>query len=516
MKLKTLGLVAMGCMLASSAAALAVPLPERDHAVALLDLGPVPSSDPSTKKSQLSVGKTLMLDARLGHEVLGQNGSGETYLFAQVTGAETSAVGQAPPVNLGIVIDRSGSMKGERIAHAMDAAAVAVERMRDGDMVTVVAFDTRSDVIVPPTVVGADTRRSIESRIRGIRLGGDTCISCGLESAMHELMNGQKPTDGVTRMLLLSDGATNSGIRDIPGLRNLAARMRDRGCTISTIGVDVDFDEKVMAAIANEANGRHYFVRNAAGLSNIFTQEFDSLVASVARDGELVLTLAPGVEIDQVFDRAFRREGDKIIIPFGSVSKGQQKTVLLKLRMPVGSAGQKPVADLKLAYRDLVERNDGSCGGSLALDVREGASDPSLDPFVAARLERSRTAQTLTQVNLLVEKGRLDEARAELAGRRAELKKAETIALAQPFASDKAAAPRASRSINRDFEEQLGAVASAESFGGPSTGAGGGGLASPVGKPGSAPAQAAPPPPASPASKGSVRTNQQNATDLAF
>jgi Ca-activated chloride channel homolog len=515
MKRTTLGLVAMGCMLASSAAALAVPLPDRTSAVALSDLGPVPLTETATKKAQISVGKTVMLDARLGHEALGQNGSGETYLFAQVTGSETAAVGQAPPVNLGIVIDRSGSMKGERIAHAMDAASVAVERMRDGDMVSVVAFDTRSDVIVPPTVVGPDTRRSIESRIRGIRLGGDTCISCGLESAMHELMNGQKPTDGVSRMLLLSDGATNSGIRDIPGLRNLAARMRDRGCTISTIGVDVDFDEKVMAAIANEANGRHYFVRNAAGLSNIFTQEFDSLVASVARDGELQLTLAPGVEVDQVFDRAFRREGDKIIVPFGSVSKGQQKTVLMKLRMPVGSAGQKPVADLKLVYRDLVDRTDGSCGGTLALDVREGASDPSLDPFVAARLERSRTAQTLTQVNLLVEGGKIDEARQQLAGRRAELKKAETLALAQPL-KDKAGAPRAARSLDRDFEEQLGAVASAESFGGAPTGgaSGGGGFAHAPGK--VAGPSAAPPAPASPASKGSVRTNQQNAADLAF
>ena len=411
-------------------------------------------------------------------------------------------------MNLGIVIDRSGSMKGERIAHAMDAASVAVERMRDGDTVSVVAFDTRSEVIVAPTVVGPDNRRSIESRIRSIRLGGDTCISCGLEAAMHELMSAHKPADGVSRMLLLSDGATNSGIRDIPGLRNLAARMRDRGCTITTIGVDVDFDEKLMAAIANEANGRHYFVRNASGLSNIFTQEFDSLVSSVAGDGELVVTLAPGVEVEQVFDRAFRREGDKLIIPFGSVSKGQQKTVLLKLRLPVGSVGQKPVADLKLAYRDLGLKNDASCGGALALDVREGSSDPSLDPFVAARLERSRTAETLTQVNRLVETGRIDEARVQLAGRRAELKKAETLALAQPFA-DKA--PRAARALNRDFEEQLGAVSSAEGFGNGKAANG------PSGSSGGRPsAPMAAPPPASPASKGSVRDNQQAASDLAF
>lgn len=511
MKLKTLGLVALGCVLASSAAALAVPLPDRASVVTaeVKDSLAVDLGERAPKRgSQVQAGQTLMLDARLGHEKLGQNGSGETYLFAQVTGSDKVAT-TAPPVNLGIVIDRSGSMKGERIANAMNAAALAVERMRDGDMVSVVSFDSKSDVVVPPTVIGPDTRRSVESRIRGIRLGGDTCISCGLEQAMHELMSVPQSNDRVSRMLLLSDGATNSGIRDVPGLRALAARMRDRGCSISTIGVDVDFDEKVLGAIANEASGRHYFVRDASGLPAIFAQEFDSLVASVASDGELVVKLAPGVEVDQVFDRSFRREGDKVIVPFGSVSKGQQKTVLLKLRVPVGVAGEKPVADLKLAYRDLIDRTAGSCGGQLSLSVAENMADPSLDPFVAARLERSRTALTLTQVNVLFESGRVDEARRELAGRRAELKKAESLALAEP---SKSSAPRG-RALDRDFEEQLGAVAQAESFGGAAIpqggGAGSGGFATP-------PAAAAAPKPASPAAKGAVRQNQAAALDMAL
>lgn len=518
MKLGTLMSVALGCMVASSAAAFVVPLPSGEATVPAAD--PVATAkDPLASVARLSVGKTLLLDARLGHESLSASGSGETYLFAQVTGAESAAVARAPKVSLGIVVDRSGSMKGDRIAKAMDAAQTAVDRMRDGDVVSVVAFDSRAEVIVPPTTISQTTRPGIVARIRGIRLGGDTCISCGLESAMHEIMASEGHGEGVSRMLLLSDGATNSGIRDVPGLRALASRMRDRGCTISTIGVDVDFDEKVMAAIANEANGRHYFVRNAAGLPEIFAQEFDSLVASVASDGELAITLAPGVEVEQVFDRAFRREGDKVIVPFGSVSKGQQKTVLLKLRLPVGVVGQRAVADLKLQYRDLVEHAPSSCGGALALAVGEGTTEV-LDPFVSARLERSRTAQTLTQVNLLVEEGKLAEARQRLAGRRAELASAETLAMRAPPA-DKAAAPRA-RALDKDFEEQRGAIASAESFGGGSLG--GSGFAQPPSNeaarkagPGASMPMAAPaaPPPVA-ATKGAVRQNQAAAMDLAL
>jgi len=147
------------------------------------ELALLPSGDGprAATPAQFSAGQTLLLDARLGHEVLGQRGAGETYLFAQVTGADKATDrAAAPPVNLGIVIDKSGSMKGERIANALSAAVLAVERMRDGDKVTVVSFAVASEVVVPPTVIGPDTRAGIEARIRGIRLGGDTFISCFL------------------------------------------------------------------------------------------------------------------------------------------------------------------------------------------------------------------------------------------------------------------------------------------------------------------------------------------------
>src|SRR5439155_26871589 len=103
-----------------------------------------------------------------------------------------------------------------------------------------------------PTRVSGSSRGQIEGAIRSIRLGGDTCISCGLEEGMRQLQLTSLSSDRVNRMILLSDGATNSGVKDMSGIRSMASRMGSKGVTISTIGVDVDFDEKMMAAIANE------------------------------------------------------------------------------------------------------------------------------------------------------------------------------------------------------------------------------------------------------------------------
>jgi Ca-activated chloride channel family protein len=450
------------------------------------------------------------VDARLGHASMTKASSGETYLFAQVTAEDEKALAAsaATPMNLAVVIDRSGSMKGERIANAMNAAVFALERMRDGDSISVVSFDTSAQVVVPPTRVGSGNRSSIEAAIRSIRLGGDTCISCGLDEGMQQLALTGLGGDRIHRMILLSDGATNAGVRDMGGLRSMANRMYGRGVTISTIGVDVDFDEKVMAAIANEANGRHYFVANAGGLPAVFAQEFDDLLASVAKESELTIDLAPGVEVVEVFDRSFRREGSKLVVPFGTFSAKQEKTVLVKLRVPTDHDGQQPVADVKLAFRDLVKKSDGACSGTLAVAIKsDGSEQRELDPFVAARLERSRTAQTLTDANRLFEAGRIGEARAKLSARSDDLKKTELQALAAASSAPASAAPRRARKgLDKDFVEQLRAVAEAEqNFApAPATRAAGGGFAP------------APPAQTSREGKSQVRSNQEKASSLAF
>ncbi len=507
MKLKTTAILAACGVLASTAAAFAIPVkPAVTAEPGVLVLQALGATKDAARGARITAGDTLLVDARLGHASLSKDASGETYLFAQISaGDDAKAASQPSPLNLAIVIDRSGSMKGERIANAMNAAAFALERMRDGDSISVVSFDTSAQVVVPPTRVSADSRSSIEAAIRSIRLGGDTCISCGLEEGMRQLASTSLGGDRVNRMILLSDGATNAGIRDMGGLRGMANRMFGRGVTISTIGVDVDFDEKVMAAIASEANGRHYFVANASGLPAVFGQEFDDLLASVAKEAELVIELAPGVETTEVFDRSFRREGNKLIVPFGTFSAKQEKTVLVKLRVPTDRSGDQAVADLKLVYRDLVKRTEASEGGSLALAVKaDGTEQKDLDPFVAARLSRSRTAQTLTEANKLFEAGRVREARARLAARKADLLETKSAALAIAAAAPSVAPQRSARSIDRDFADQTAAVAQAEqNFAGPpgEGASGAGGFASP---------------PTSRAAKAQVRVNQEKAADFGF
>jgi len=468
-------------------------------ATAALDRGSAPDSP-----SHFVDGKTLLLDGRLGHASIprdSRGGTAGTFVLATVTGGDL-APGEhiaPPPIHLALVVDRSGSMAGPKMSNAIAAAVGAVERMRDGDRATVVSFDTTARVLLPPTTLDASSRPSVESAIRAMRVGGDTCISCALATATAELDASPGPRDEVKRILLISDGEATTGVRDVTGLRALAARARDRGIGVSTIGVDLAFDQRVMGAIAQESNGRHWFVPDASALTQVFEEELGTLETAVASQAELAIEPAAGVVIDDVLDRSFRRDAGRVLVPLGTFDAREEKTVLLRVHVPADSNGTQPVARLALAYRDVQHRDEERCAGTLALEVRsDGSAQRSLDPFVAARVERSRTATALTEANDLFEKGKGDDARAALSRRQRELASAGPAAVAAATAMP-AQQRGFARPVDKDIGEQESSLAQAQSAFAPS--------ASVDGRP------AQPPAAHSPAGRSAVRNNQVNAND---
>jgi len=285
-------------------------------------------------------------------------------------------------------------------------------------------------------------------------------------------------------------------VRDVEGFRKIAGSVRRMGAAISSIGVDVDYNERVLAALAQESNGRHHFVENGADLPRIFDDELQSLVRTVARGAELEVRLAPGIEVEQVLDRTFQRDADRVRVPLGDFAAGEEKTMLMRVRIPRGAAGQRPVADVRLAWDDLGKGGKNDCNGSLALLLTDDAGRISpLDPLVSGRLNRSQTAATLTEANRLFAEGQADEARRRISRKLDDLRADKRAAVASAPAS------RAS-SLEADFARQEAALGSAQ-----------GGFSEP------------PPPvagaaPAKPAEtrkgKAQVRQNQKSAVDLAF
>ena len=405
-----------------------------------------------------TAGETLRVEGRLGHAALDARRGGETFLMLELSADTERVASAAAPVNLSIVLDRSRSMEGKRMANAVAAARGMVRRLRDGDSVSVVAYNSGTEVLVPATTIDERTRGDVLFSLRGVEARGHTCISCGIEAGIEAI---GRRTGGVNHMLLLSDGEANFGVRDVEGFRRIAGRARQADVSVSTVGVDVDYNEQVMFAVAQSSNGGHYFVENTASLPKIFDQELASLVSTVAADAEVELDLAPGVEVLEVLDRSFTRDGNRLLVPFGSFASGEAKTLLVRLRVPAGERGERAIASVRTRFDDLTaDRFDdrrGSSTGTLLATLTEDRNDISeLDPVVEARVARSETAASLNRANELFSSGNLDAAKRELADKRGRIRKRKSRA------QNKSGGGKLGDKLDADFESQLRTLEQAE------------------------------------------------------
>ncbi len=267
---------------------------------------------------------------------------------------------------------------------------------------------------------------------------------------------------GAKRMLLLSDGDANNGVRDVLGFRELGKRAQGRGVEITTVGVSLEYNEQFLGAVAETSNGRHYFVENDAGLARVFDEEARFATGTVASDIVVDVELAPGVELTRVFDRTFTRSGSSLRIPMGALSRGEQKTVLLQVVLPGGADGAvQMVATTRVHRRDATGAARETERTLAARIVDDQAAVSQLDGVVAARLQRTETASILEQANKLVRLGRLDEARGTLAKGK--------LVLGANAEKAKAAAPAARRkNVDDDFQAQNRVLETAENdFGAP-------------------------------------------------
>lgn len=427
MKLATLALYSiLGVSAAASAGYMLAPDPAQDKPAVARDATTTPLSTSTTATGALdapstfTAGTTLHVEGRLGNAVLPQGAFSKTFLLLDVRPGQTTATAKPVEGHLAIVIDRSGSMKGDRLPKALSAAKAAVDKLSFGDRVSVISFDTTIRTDVPMVEVTVSNRQQIKDAIDAIQLGGDTCISCGISAALAEL--GQS-TGFADRMILLSDGEPTAGVRDEGGFFPVAKTARDASVGITTIGVGTAYNHKIMGAIALGSGGNHYFVEDPSSLEKAFLVEADKLKTTVALGATATITLAEGVELERVYDRSFEREGkNRIKVQLGNFSAGDTRTVLVELKVPTNAEGVVPVADVSLAYDDRVLGGAGRCEGKLAALVKGDVDAPSeTDPQVATRMARSKTAATLLEVNELIEQGRTEEAEAKIKEQQQEL-----------------------------------------------------------------------------------------------
>jgi Ca-activated chloride channel homolog len=346
-----------------------------------------------------------------------------------------------PPLNVALVIDCSGSMGQEGKLEAAKAAAIQlVERLRGNDILSVVTFDDNAHLLWPAQKAVATER--LKRQIAALAPGSGTNIYEGLKSSYAQAQR-YAGREGVSRVILLSDGEVTSGVTDPVEFQRLAAAQVDREIQTTTVGMGVDFNEELMLAIAREGKGNYHFIKDGADTQTVFAKELEELTHVVARAVKLRVRLADGVGLVRVLgamtlDEAQTRQvkaeekkidrkvyeelgiaanrqkeedepGIKLLIP--NFYRGDHHLVMLEVAIPPGR-GTRRVADVFLKYKDLVARANREARATVDVEYTpdRAAMIASIDRNVKKNLLGFQTGEALTEAASLISQGRVAEA----------------------------------------------------------------------------------------------------------
>lgn len=362
------------------------------------------------------------LRVRSDRQLIRAHGRSERFLLVDVV-APTVAPDPSrrrPPVNLGFVLDRSGSMGGQnKLGLARQAVLEAVHRLEAPDRFATVVYDNEIDVVLASVVADGESRRVAADRLREIEARGTTDLHGGWLAGCEQVAANLQE-QGVNRVLLLTDGLANVGVTERDQLTSAAYDLRRRGVTTSTFGVGTDFDEAVLQGMADAGGGHFYFIGDVAQMRDHITSEVGETLEVVAREVVLELTLPETVRVEALSPFRVEQRGGRVLVYLGDMVSGQMLSVVLRVTFDYGEVGREIGTFVRVADRDGAFERARPAPGTIAVTWTY-ADHPANDAQprdrdvdrIVARVFADRAKQEAVRLN---REGRFDDAGRALDG----------------------------------------------------------------------------------------------------
>lgn len=346
------------------------------------------------------------------------------------------------PVNLCVVLDRSGSMGEEgKIVNAKAALRALIDRLSPEDIFSLVIYDDVVDVLRPARCAG--DKRELRDLVEGIQPRGWTNLGGGMLEGFAQAGR-YAGREYVNRVVLLSDGLANRGITDPGELGRYARKFRDRSISLTTMGVGLDYNENLMTSLAARGGGNYYFIESPRHLASIFKREFDGLGCVVAQNAVIELRLGRGVSVSDVVGAEFSAVDGRVRIPVGDVYAGERREFTVEVAIPAGT-GRLCVAEGDVRFEPV---RDGFDVASLAgVSVTYSAD--------AAEIERHRDLEAQASADVALSTRGVERAMDALDQGKSEAALEEIAAARRILAASPAASGGASGSAIREQDRRL-------------------------------------------------------------
>ena len=276
----------------------------------------------------------------------------------QVTASLNLAAAQLPTfdnesvqaVDLVVVLDRSGSMEGQKLSDARQAVIRLLAQLGPEDRLALVTYSNGVQTQSALVPMNAANRRRLTSALKQIYAGGGTNLGGGLKRGIDMLM--QPPDDERQRkVILISDGLANQGITDPDALGRMASAAVENRFSISTVGVGLDFNEMLMTAIADQGAGQYHFLEDPQVFAQVFDSEFQAARHVAAANVNIRIPLEPGVRLVAAGGYPIRHEQGTAVIQPGNLLSGQSRTLYLTFHVPTAVEKEIVLGRVKVQYQ---------------------------------------------------------------------------------------------------------------------------------------------------------------------
>jgi Ca-activated chloride channel family protein len=279
------------------------------------------------------------------------NGEQAVYALVDIKAGAAYGIGTMPS-NIALVLDRSGSMDGEKMDNLKEAVGYVVDRLGDEDIVSITIFDDQVETLVPSQP--AKNRDAIKSKLAQVITRGGTQISDGLSTGLAEAKKGSA-ADRVSRVLLLTDGQTWD---DEDACLKLADEAGTQGVAITSIGIGDEWNEKLLLQIAERSHGNSHWIQNPIAILDAFRQEVERMQAIAATNVTITGRMSAGVRPVKVYttapmiaDISARAvNGGTIRADLGSLDAKTGQKVLIEARMSAQKAGPFRLGQVEIGY----------------------------------------------------------------------------------------------------------------------------------------------------------------------
>lgn len=275
-------------------------------------------------------------------------------MMLRVKAPPAPAFTKRKPLNLSLVLDCSSSMEGAKIEYVREAATGLVCQLTPTDRLSVVTFNYRVTTIVPPQRV-AD-RAPIQAAISEIHAGGKTNLSGGWLEGLGHVKLACNPV-ALNRVLLLTDGLANEGVRDPAGLTSIGRTYLEKGISTTTLGFGEDFDETLLSSIADASGGAFYFIDTPDNAPATFLEELGELLNTVGQNLTLEFRLEPPAKCLALLNRYRAEETEHgLRVHVGDMFGGEQREIFAELWVPgMHELGPRRIGEVEINMDQVIE-----------------------------------------------------------------------------------------------------------------------------------------------------------------